>query len=352
MESVTVRCSCGRQTEDAPCLRGGARGLVALGEDGTIRLQCDDECEEQRRLIAFAAAIGTTPTSLSAMRKVGKQSGGIIGDDGRTVYARFLLDFASRNAVAVSHFERELAAIVAGKSRKVDFGPLPQLYRVVVHSLAELHLLDSTSSGSSRHATRRVIVCHRGAGTKPVTPIPSLAEAASEDELKRRDQNSPIARSLLIYVRGSGQSCIMSIEARVKKELATHASSMKIMRREVMSEAPNCEEGVVVEFSTAARTELAFSLLKARPGVFVSRPRAPSVRPPNARLAKTAGPSSAHETAARESPGTNSWDPAGMPQRLHPSALPIGSVGVGGAFRVVPGVHAAIEDAPESWEDS
>lgn len=343
-----MRCSCGRKSEEAPCLRGGARGLVALGDDGMIRLQCDEECEEQRRLTAFAAAIGTTPTSLSAMRKVGKQSGGVVGLDGRTVYARFLLDFATRNPIAVAHFERELASIVVGKNRKVDFGCLPQLYRVILHSLAELYLLDSKSNGSTSLATRRIVVSHRGAGTKPVMPVPTLSEAAAGEERKKREQNSPIARSLLIYVCCNVQSNGMSIEARVRKELSSHASSMKVVGRQPMADIPKNDEGVVVEFSTQARMELVFSSLQTRPGVFVSKPLSQGTRSPSVRPSKAAGSSSEAEGSAEARQDT-SWERSRSSSlRADVPVLPSGSVGGASGMPA----SMAAEDAPDSWEDS
>jgi hypothetical protein len=350
MVPVTVRCSCGRRSEQAPCLRGG-RGLVPLGSDGFIRLHCDSECDEQRRLTAFASAIGTTPTSLTAMRQVGRQTGGTVGEDGLTVYSPFLLDFASRNAAAVAHFERELATIVAGMTRKVDFGPLPQLHRAVVHSLAELGLMDSKSIGSAGHGMRHLVVCHRGAGTKPVAPIPSLSEAAAQEELRKRELNSPLSRSILIFVpRAAGQPLGMDIEARVRRELSTHLSCIKVVRRQAMSEAGG-DEGVLLEFSTLPRMELALSSLRTRPGVVVARPPISTVRPPNPRPVRA---SDAAKVVSPWASGDSGSRPAGgrVDGRAGSTPAAVGGVASLLLSTRAPPAEGALEGVPDSWEDS
>lgn len=340
MTDIVVRCSCGRKAEKAPCLRGGPSGLVPLGEDGTIRLQCDDECEEQRRLTAFAKAIGTTPTSLTVMRSVGRTSGGSVGEDGRTTYTPFLLEFAMQNPLVIAHFEREIATIVIGKTRRVDFGALPQLFRAVLHSMAELHLLDSKATGSGSQATRRIVVAHRGAGSKPVFPVPSLSEAAGKEEALKREQNSPLARSLFIFVpRTPGQPASMDIEARIRRELSTHLSAMKLLHREVMPDAKN-EEGLLVEFSTLPRLELALSSLKTRPGVVVTRPhvsviRAPNSRAQNSRAADSTGNPRPQPDVISSPWGSTSPSGAGVPSYMRETPL-----------------LSSMEGVPDSWEDA
>lgn len=87
--NIIVRCGCGRKSNQAPCLQSKSFGEVPLGLGGLIRLQCDDECEEQRRLTAFAQAIGTNPTSLTALRSVGQTSGGSVAEDGYAIWLLF-----------------------------------------------------------------------------------------------------------------------------------------------------------------------------------------------------------------------------------------------------------------------
>lgn len=246
------------------------------------------------------------------------------------------MGFAMENPFAVAHFERELATIVSGKVRKVDLGALPQLFRVVVHSLAELHLLDSKSIGSGSQAARRTIVSHRGAGSKPVQPFPLLSSAAGKEEALKREQNSPLARSLWIFIpRAPGQPASMDIEARVRQELPTHLSSMKLLHRAPMPDAKN-EVGVFVEFSTLPRLELALGLLKTRPGVIVTRPHVASTRPPNSR---SANPAVKAKPKAKPETTASPWGTGSSP------------AAAGFSMRAAP-TPASLEGVPDSWEDA
>jgi hypothetical protein len=362
MFSVNVRCPCGRREEQAPCLRGGERGAVPLGSDGLLRLTCDEECESQRRLRAFATAIGTTPTSISAQAKVGRQTGGCVGENGLIVYSPFLMDFAKREPAAVSFFERELASIAQGRTRKVDLGCLPQLYRVVVHSLAELYLLDSESAG--RAGERSIVVRHRGAGTKPIVPVPTLTGAIlNQSQVIRNERLSPTARSLLIFVPSSSHSTAasMDIVARVDKELASHIGGFKIVRKEPM-QGIGGDVGVLVEFSTRERLEAALSSLQSKNnGVVVAGPgEHAGIASSRSIFSSTNSLTGGTLTTAFETSGNSTVAP-------HPPIAPWGQSDISARRRPAPGgsdfaaqrlaATSAVKPSPDltavpdSWED-
>jgi transcriptional repressor NF-X1 len=269
MVDVRVTCPCRRREEDAPCLRGGPIGAVPIGSDGNIRMTCDAECDAQRRIRAFASAIGTNATYLSAQRNMAKMSGGHVGEDGLMIYSPFLVDFVGREPAAVALFEKELKSIVLGKVRKVNLGCLPSLHRMIAHNMAELYMLESESNGKGRQ--RSIVIRHCGAGTKPIIPVPLLSEYyARKVHDERSAKSTGVSRSLLVWVplREKQQSQPCDVADRVTTELKAHAGAFKIIGTEVIP-GPAGHVGARVEFSTRERMEVAKQGLLGKSGIVV-----------------------------------------------------------------------------------
>jgi hypothetical protein len=276
MVDVRVTCPCRRRQEDAPCLRGGPIGAVPIGSDGNIRMTCDAECDAQRRIRAFASAIGTNVMYLSAQRNMGKMSGGHIGEDGLMIYSPFLVDFVGREPAAVALFEKELNSIVLGKVRKVNLGCLPSLHRMIVHNMAELYILESESSGKG--LKRSVVIRHCGAGTKPIIPVPLLSEYyARKLQDERSAKSTGVSRSLLVWVppRDKPQAQPCDTANRVATELKAHTGAFTILGTEVIP-GPAGHVGARVEFSTRERMEVAKQSLLGKPGIVVGDITEPS----------------------------------------------------------------------------
>lgn len=257
---ITVSCPCGRRQEQAKCLRGGDGGAQKSGD--SIRLACDDECTAQARLRAFATAVGKEGLSNGANIIAGVEESG--GDSAK--YGDFLLHFAEREPRILAYFEQEFAKIVQGKAKKLVLEELPQLHRLVVHTMADYYMLDSESSGRVPH--RKLVVRHRGVGVKPKFPKPLLSEALTHREKERKRQES--GKALVIHVAGSTKySAGVGIEGRVGSELRAHAGAYRIVGKTTMSSNLT---GVTVEFSTPERALLVRNTLLARPGVTVEKP--------------------------------------------------------------------------------
>lgn len=257
---VSVTCPCGRRKEQAMCLRGGqSHGTES---ENRIRLTCDEECAAQSRLRGFAAAVGKELLS----------DGTVIEskpDDPESCdihYSDFLLRFAEHEPSILARFERDLASIVLSRTRKVVMEDMPELHRCVLHTLTDLYLLDSESSG--RGKSRRITIRHRGAGVKPVFPKPLLSEALVRREHEKR-RNRMENRNLAIHVSpGYVTSGRSSMETRVvEQNLKEHAGFYRIVGKTIMS--GGALEGILVKFSTMERASVVLASLKSRPGVTV-----------------------------------------------------------------------------------
>lgn len=283
---IMVTCPCGRRKEEAMCLRGGDGGARGIGD--SVRLACDNECTAQTRLRAFATAVGRDGPSSGGSGVSG--AGGSSND--LVKYSDFLLQFAEREPRILAYFEQEFAKVVKGKARKLMFEELPQLHRLVVHTMAEHYMLESESSG--RAPTRKVVVRHRGVGIKPMFPNPLLSEALMCREKERKRQES--GKVLVIHVASSTkQASTAGIEARVENELKAHAGAYRIIRKTTMSTSLT---GVSVEFSTPERALLVRNTLMARPEVTIEDP---------VLLSKTL-PTRSQGIALSEISETNSWN--------------------------------------------
>lgn len=259
-ENIIATCPCGRRREDALCLKGGyGSGQNSEEESGNeIRLSCDDECASQTRLRAFASAVGKNDSTHGVLD--------VVDEEGHVTYSSFLLRFAETEPDMLAHFEQQLASIVECKVRKVALGGLPQLHRLVLHTLAEMYNLDSESAG--RAGDRKLSIRHRGVGLKPKFPKPLLSEAFAIRELdKKRSKQLQAGRVLHIHVASSTKyGGTMDSATRVERELKEHAGSFRIIRKATLS----CNLiGVAVEFSTPERASLVLSSMTSRPGVTV-----------------------------------------------------------------------------------
>lgn len=257
---ITVSCPCGRRQEQAKCLRGGDGGVQESGD--SIRLACDDECTAQARLRAFANALGKEGPFNGANGTTSADE----SDDGSIKYSDFLLQFGEREPRILAYFEQEFGKIVLGKAKKLVMEDLPQLHRLVVHTMADHYMLESESSGRVPH--RKLVVRHRGAGVKPQFPKPLLSESLMHREKERKRQES--GRVLVIHVASSTRhSAVAGIEARVESELRAHAGAYRIIEKATMSSNLT---GVSVEFSTPERALLVRNTLMSRSGVTVEDP--------------------------------------------------------------------------------
>ncbi len=261
-----VTCPCGAQKQEAPCLRGGRN--LPLGSTGNVRLSCNEECNSQRRLRAFATAVGKMSTTEEFSDFGSSASDGLSGTTGPkpVVYSGFLLRFAETETMALEYFEKEMSAVVLGKTKKVKFDALPKLHRVVIHELAGIYNLDSESTG--REPNRQITVRHRGPGMKPVLPKPLLSEAYFT---KKREESylyrNPLCKSLIIHVPSlAGIHGSADITARVERELKMHAGFCVLVRKELMK---NNLTGVLVRFSTRERMMMAKEALSLKPGISV-----------------------------------------------------------------------------------
>lgn len=261
---VLVTCPCKRREELAPCLRGGAVGSTPLGATGSIRLTCDEECESEQRLRAFASAIGATTEQLAAIREVRPMDGIRVGEDGRVTYEPFMLDFASREPTALAFIEKQLMEIVNGKSRKVDLGALPRVHAMVARRLAELFLLEPMSS--RKNGAVHVVVQHKGAGAKPFAPVPMLSEARAAALSVRTLSARPEARTLILFVHAGvvdrdGRE--QTLRERCKAVLKPQTGYYTLHEEAPMTNGGRM--GMRVEFSTKERMEVARASLVARP---------------------------------------------------------------------------------------
>ncbi|CAN8070935.1 unnamed protein product [Agarophyton chilense] len=257
---ITVKCPCGRREENAPCLRG------AYGEShdtrSDIRLSCDDTCESQARLRAFASAVGKSGESNENDAGGNSQSTAT-----RTKYSEFMYRFAESEPHTLAFFENELSHIVLGKARKVALDGLPQLHRLVLHTLAEIYVLDSESQ--KRPGGKVLTVKHRGAGVKPMFPAPLLSEAYAERQRQKKRENE-MNRVLYVHVASTTEyPGLMELQARVQRLLKSHNGSYQIRGPVKMSSNLT---GVAVFFNTPERCTLVKERLGERSDVTVENP--------------------------------------------------------------------------------
>lgn len=321
-EMIVVSCPCGRRQEESMCLRGGMGGARESGD--AVRLSCDEECTAQSRLRAFASAVGKEGSSSSV------DNTGISG----TKYTEFLLQFAEREPGMLDYFERELGKIVSGKTKKFVLQDLPQLHRLIVHTLAEKYNLDSESSG--RATSKQLVVRHRGVGVKPVYPRPLLSEAvALREREKKRSRQLESGKALVIHVASSTKyPATASIETRVENELRAHAGSYRILEKTIMSSNLN---GVSVEFSTSERALLARNSLVARPGVTVETP----VQRLEAKIVSAREIAKSVETGSFAALESQSWN-EGTEYRER---------GLRNGLPAPPPAVLVDENVPDSWDD-
>lgn len=281
-EIVSVKCPCGRREEEAMCLRGGHSSSKGL--DGNVRLTCDEECTAFARLRGFASAIGRNETDGN--------------ENSQPIYSDFLYQFAEYESDRLGYFENQLAFIVDGKAKKFTVKGLPQLHRLVLHTLSDMYCLDSESSGHG--GNREVVVRHRGAGIKPIVPklLLSQANAIREQERKRLRQSTDL-RTLIVHVASSTKySATMNLEARVENELKSHKGCYRMTGQLPLS---TNHMGIAVEFSTLERAEFVRSSLANRSDIVIEKPGLTSKRALDASK-------QLHQMSLNTSPVTDSWD--------------------------------------------
>lgn len=296
----------------------------AQGTGDAVRLSCDDECTAQSRLRAFASAVG----------KEGRASGVDSTDTDVTKYSEFLLQFAEREPGMLDYFEREFGKIVSGKTKKFVLQDLPQLHRLVIHTLAELYNLESETSG--RATSKQLVVRHRGVGVKPVYPSPLLSEAlVLREREKKRSRQLESGKALVIHVASSTKyPATASIETRVENELRAHAGSYRFLGKTVMSSNLS---GILVEFSTSERALLARTSLVARPGVTVETP----VQRLEAKLASAREVAKSVETGSFAALESQSWN----------EGTEYGERGLRNGLPAPPPAVLVDENVPDSWDD-
>lgn len=322
-EKIVVQCPCGRKEEESLCLRGGMGGSQESGD--SVRLSCDDECTAQSRLRGFAAAVG--------------RDGGSSASNGsgttRAKYDEFMLQFAEREPAMLAFFERELGKIVSGKCKKFVLDDLPQLHRLILHTLADEHYnLESQSSG--RPTSRQLVVRHRGAGVKPMCPQPLLSEAQVGRELeKRRARQLESGKTLVIHVASSTRyPATAAIEARVDSELRAHSGSYRQLGRTKMS---SNLEGVSVDFSTSERALLARNSLALKPGITVENPTLPIEH----KLLATREKPKNSEAGVFSSLEGHSWN----------EGVRVGQTDLQNRLPAPPSAVHIDENVPDSWDD-
>lgn len=323
---VQVTCPCGRRKEEALCLRGGQSTVSET--EGNIRLNCDGDCTSQERLRGFAEALG---------RDMGGSGASEQSKDDHIEFPDFLYNFAETEPKMLAYFERGLGLIVQGRSKKMVLDDLPQLHRLVLHNLAELYLLDSESKKHNRGLSRQIVVCHRGAGVKPVYPVPLLSEAYAQREQEKK-RNREAGRRLAIHVGAPrGMSATATMEEKVESVLKQHAGYFRITGKATLT---NRLVGVAVDFSTVERATAALSSLKMRAEVCVESGAATTAEAP-----KTAHVT--NQVAPKRTAALGTWNDdvrfggLATAQNILPPARPAS-----------PSPDAEIdEDVPDSWDD-
>lgn len=256
-ELVPVTCPCGRRDERSMCLCGGSSSPQEGGN--RVRLACDDECAAQARLRGFAASVGKRLLPDGTVVETDE-------DDPRNngvQYSEFLHRFAENDPSVLNYFERELGNISLGRTKKLVLDDLPQMHRLVLHTLAELYSLESESTGSVK--SRRIVVRSRP-GVKPVLPKPLLSEAYGRmEQEKRRIKREN--RFLAIHISSGTNGRPTSVmESEVHHHLKEHSGFYNIRGTTELS----CKrEGLLVEFSTMERASTALGSLTTRQGIIV-----------------------------------------------------------------------------------
>ncbi|PXF40332.1 hypothetical protein BWQ96_09953 [Gracilariopsis chorda] len=256
---IVAKCPCGRRRETTLCLRSAYGQPQESNSD--IRLPCDEECEGEARRRAFAAAVGRDDDPGG--------HGGDLGPSGReeTKFTDFLHRFAETEPDMLSFFESELAQIVLGKTRKIELDDLPQLHRLVLHTLVELYNLESESRRTPKG--KKVVVKHRGPGEKPVFPKPLLSESYA-DLVRQRKHDEELNRTMYMGFPGSAMvHNEMQLQSKAVKLLKTHAGSYRLPRTTTMSTG---QLGVVVQFSTSERCSLVKEQFRSRSDVTIEEP--------------------------------------------------------------------------------
>jgi len=253
-QMTLARCACGRLKAEVPCGRGGGSDYVEFSSTGAgsgvgsgtgrgtgtgdaeVRLACDSECERLRRNAQFAAATGVNADAgvTGASAAFSAAFGPRRTEPDRAVYGTFLLDMAQREAGLVRFVEQQLAAVVRGERKHVNFEGLPSLHRLLVHELAAFYRLDSGSAGRASERSVRVLALPNASVTASIpTPLLSEARAALAAE-ERKLRSSSAARALVITMRPSdGDSTDESetaVAARVRRLLKAHAGAFMIRR--------------------------------------------------------------------------------------------------------------------------
>lgn len=347
-EMISVTCPCGRRQEKSMCLCGGQS--TASGDDGGVRLSCDEECSKQSRLRGFASALGKeVMLDGTVVTNKGVNTG---AEDVK--YSEFLLRFAESEPRMLAYFEKELANIVNARVKKVVLNGIPKLHRMILHTLAELYLLDSESSGRSS-SSRQMVIRHRGAGIKPTFPVPLLSEAVLQREQERKKCRQTESRSMSIHISSTmAHAAAMTMEAKVAKELKEHEGFYRIVGPTKLS----CKlVGLLVEFSTMERAVAALSSLKTKQSVIVERGIDRNANSANTCShssgvvgVKARPPASSRAASSRDvAPETSgsSWADDDTPYGVNRDR--VGSVVL--SARPSPLQTANTDNVPDSWED-
>jgi len=279
---VHVTCECGRQRSKKPCGRcdmlessaqNGKRNIGVRSINGVevlTRLVCDDECVRIQRNAALADALdvpSTTPFNGSS------------DSSKQAIYSSFLLDVASREKMLISLIESQFDLLISGARNSVNFDALPGFHRLVVHELASVYGLDSSSSGSGPNRSTVVSNIQK---TKARTPIPLLSKAAaqliSEEKQLRTSANR---KTLQITITCSSESTSEMVQTQFKQLLRAHQGAYKIHwieprePSEIVSrsclETTKSRWTALIEFSTPERVRTVEISLQMYSGIHLRR---------------------------------------------------------------------------------